>query len=425
MPRPENSSALSPVDPSTRRSTSTTTTRPATTAAHAATVREHRPQAFVQQRFAPRRAEPVPVVRALRVGNPEHDAAQADMLRAATEHFPGVYRSDAMIGVFENAKIEHRQLARPVEWYLEPRSFADKNAVYVDEALDLAERLATEALQDAGITPADVDAVVFVSSTGISTPSLDAYLIQRMGINPGVARLPLWGLGCAGGGAGLSRSADLVKAGYRNVLLVSVEFCSLTFQLGDESKSNFIGTALFADGGAAAVLGAADPIPGGRVAAAGAVSGYPTDDQYGDALLTIVSSHSTLVPDSAAMTGWDVVEEGFKLRLSPEIPTMMALHLRDMVDASLAEVDWTLDSIDTVVIHPGGSKVITGYELVLGLGEHTLDSARKVLREHGNMSSPTVLFVLAEALKAGPRGRGLISATGPGFCAEHLLVEFS
>ena len=353
------------------------------------------------------------MLRSLRTGSPSHDVAQEDVLRAATEQFPEVYRSEAMIGVFKNAQIEHRQLARPLDWYIGQRGFAEKNAVYVEEALDLSERIAREALADAGITPADVDAVIFVSSTGISTPSLDSYLIQRMGINPNVARLPLWGLGCAGGGAGLSRAADLVKAGYEHVLLVTVEFCSLTFVLGDESKSNFIGTALFADGGAAAVLGAADESIGG------------TASGGGGGLMEIVSTHSTLIDNSAGITGWDIVEAGFKLRLSPEIPTLLAKHLRGMVDASLEEEGWTLDSIEHMVVHPGGSKVITGYELLLGLDEHALDGARKVLREHGNMSSPTVLFVLAEALASGARGRGLISSTGPGFSAEHLLVNFS
>ena len=345
------------------------------------------------------------MVRGIQSGGPAHEATQAQVKAAATEQFPEIVRSDAMLSVFENAEIDSRRFARPLDWYLEPRSFAEKNAVYVEEALALAERLATGALESADVAPADVDAVVFVSSTGLSTPSLDAHLMQRIGINASAARLPLWGLGCAGGAAGLARSADLIRAGFEHVLLVAVEFCSLTFVLGDDDKANFIGTALFADGGAAVVLGAA---------------GGPDDA----GLVRLVDSHSTLIDDSADLTGWDITEDGFKLRLSAELPAMMMTNLRPAVDASLQAAGWSLDSIDTVVVHPGGAKVIAGYQAALDLEPAALDASRDVLREHGNMSSPTVLFVLAKVLANDPHGRGLVSATGPGFSAEHLLVEF-
>ncbi|MDQ8046745.1 MAG: hypothetical protein AAGC46_01000 [Solirubrobacteraceae bacterium] len=359
-----------------------------------------------ERRFAQRRRERIPVVRGISTGGPRHTAAQAEVKRVATEHFPGVERSDAILSVFDHAQIDERQLARPVDWYVEQRPFAEKNAIYVEETLALGERLTRRALGDAGLTPADVDAVVFVSSTGVSTPSLDSFLMQRMGIPADAIRLPLWGLGCAGGAAGLARAADLVRAGYEHVLLLAVEFCSLTFHMGDESKANFIGTAIFADGGAALVLGA--------------------DEGPGDGgLVRLLHAHSHLVDDSAALTGWDVVDAGFKLRLSAEIPTIMLTRLRPIVDASLAIAGWSLDDLDTIMVHPGGAKVLTGYELALGLDEHALDASRTVLREHGNMSSPTVLFVLAEALRHRPRGRGMVSATGPGFSAEHLLVEFA
>ncbi|MBJ7472180.1 MAG: type III polyketide synthase [Solirubrobacteraceae bacterium] len=373
------------------------TERPVQTVATAPVVRE--------RRRAHRRRERTAVLRGLSTGGPRHEVTQAQVKVAATSEF-GVHRSDSLLDVFDNAQIDTRRFAQPVEWYLQPRSFAEKNAVYVTQALDLAERLAREALQDAGIEAADVDAVVFVSSTGISTPSLDAALIQRMGIDLGAIRVPLWGLGCSGGAGGLARAADLVRAGYEHVLLVAVEFCSLTFVLGDESKSNFIGTALFGDGGAAAVLSAhgAGPDGGG--------------------LMRVLHTHSALLPDTADMTGWDVVEDGFKLRLSKEIPALMAGRLRGIVDESLAVAGWSIGDVGTVVIHPGGAKVIEGYQAALELDEHALDTTRSVLRSWGNMSSPTVLFVLAEALRAKPQGRGLISASGPGFSVEHLLVEF-
>lgn len=345
------------------------------------------------------------MLRGIRTGGPAHEVTQAEVKRAATEQFPETYRSDAMLAVFDSAAIDTRRFARPLDWYLEPRTFAEKNAIYVEEALALAERLATRALDEAGIDAADVDGVVFVSSTGVSTPSLDAYLMQRMGISPQAARLPLWGLGCAGGAAGLARAADLVRAGYANVLFIAVEFCSLTFVLGDESKSNFIGTALFADGGAALVLGAETPTDGG--------------------LMQIRHTHSALLDETAALTGWDVVEDGFKLRLSKEIPAKVLEALRPAVDASLATGGWALDDVGSVIVHPGGTKVLDAYQAVLGLAPKRLDASRETLRHHGNMSSPTVLFALERVLRAKPSGRGLVSATGPGFSVEHLLVEFA
>ena len=370
-----------------------------------AAVHEPRHEQQDDEQFASRRRrERLPILRGIRAGGPAHEARQADVKHTATEHFPDVFRSDTMLAVFDNAAIDTRRFARPLDWYVAPRSFAEKNAIYVEEALDLAERLATDALRDAGVAPGDVDGVVFVSSTGVSTPSLDAYLMQRMGISPGAARLPLWGLGCAGGAAGLARAADLVRAGYRNVLLVAVEFCSLTFVLGDDSKSNFIGTALFADGGAALVLGA--------------------ESEGHTGLMRILHTHSALLPDTAPLTGWDVVEDGFKLRLSKEIPEIVVGTLRPAVDASLAAGGWALDEIGTIVVHPGGSKVLDAYEAVLELGPTMLDTSRETLRDHGNMSSPTVLFALELALRSRPSGRGLVSATGPGFSIEHLLVEF-
>ncbi len=352
------------------------------------------------QRAVPR----VPVLRAIATGGPAHVIPQATAKAAAASVFPELERSQTMLRVFDNAEIEHRRFARPVEWYMTPRSFAEKNGIYVCEVLDLAERLVTEALAGAGLKPADIDAVIFVSSTGISTPSLDTYLMQRMGIRSSAARLPLWGLGCVGGAAGLSRAADLVRAGYEHVLLVAVEFCSLTFVLGDDDKSNVIGTAIFADGGAAVVLGA--------------------DSGPGDGgLARVVRSRSGLLDDSAALTGWDITEDGFKLRLSAQIPALLAESLRPLVDESLAEEGWTLDSLDAIALHPGGAKVILGYEALLNLPSPMFEPTRTVLRDHGNMSSPTVLFVLEEVLRSGPRGRCLMSATGPGFSAEHLLLE--
>ena len=346
-----------------------------------------------------------PTVRSLVTGTPPYSATQLEVQAAAAELFPRLGARRGLLDVFTNAQIGTRPLSRPLEWYRTPHTFPEKNTVFVEEARALCLRLAEGALEQAEVLPGDVDAVVVVNTSGISTPSLDAYLIEALGLRRHAARLPLWGLGCAGGAAGLARAADLVRAGYRRVLYVAVELCSLTLIAGDESKSNFVGTALFSDGGAAMVVTAAD-VPG------------PAP------LLTLHGAYSTLIEDSEDIMGWDVVEEGLKVRFSRDIPTLVRGMMRGNVQDALAAHGWTRADLGTYVVHPGGVKVLDAYEEALELPGGTLDASREVLRRCGNMSSATVLFVLEEILRGHPQGRGLLSAMGPGFSAEHVLVEF-
>nr|WP_043801951.1 3-oxoacyl-[acyl-carrier-protein] synthase III C-terminal domain-containing protein [Deinococcus gobiensis] len=346
-----------------------------------------------------------PTVRSLVTGTPPYSAAQTEVRAAAAELFPRLGARRGLLDVFANAQIETRPLSRPLAWYRAPHTFPEKNAVFVEEARALCLRLAEGALAQAEIAPGDVDAVVVVNTSGISTPSLDAYLIEALGLRRHAARLPLWGLGCAGGASGLARAADLVRAGYRRVLYVAVELCSLTLIAGDESKSNFVGTALFSDGGAALVVTAPD------------VPGPPP-------LLTLHGAYSTLIEDSEDIMGWDVVEDGLKVRFSRDIPALVRAMMQDNVRDALETNGWTRADLGIYVVHPGGVKVLDAYEEALELPGGTLDASREVLRRCGNMSSATVLFVLEEILRGQPRGRGLLSAMGPGFSAEHVLVEF-
>ncbi|WP_019585180.1 type III polyketide synthase [Deinococcus apachensis] len=348
---------------------------------------------------------PAPVVRSLVTGNPPHRTPQAEVREAARQAFPRMAARAGMLGVFDNAQIETRSLSRPLEWYTQERGFGEKNAVFVEEARALTLRLAREALERAELAPHEIDAVVVVNTSGISAPSLDAYLIETLGLNRHAARLPVWGLGCAGGAAGLARAADLVRAGFRRVLYVAVEFCSLTLIKGDESKSNFVGTALFSDGGAALVVTAPD------------VPGPPP-------LLALHGGYSTLIEDSEDIMGWDVIDNGLKVRFSRDIPTLVRSMMQENVAQALASRGWSSDDVRAFVVHPGGVKVLAAYEEALGLPEGALDASRRVLSDHGNMSSVTVLFVLEEVLRDQPLGRGLLSAMGPGFSAEHVLIEF-
>ncbi|WP_407541245.1 3-oxoacyl-[acyl-carrier-protein] synthase III C-terminal domain-containing protein [Deinococcus radiomollis] len=345
----------------------------------------------------------LPVVQSIATGTPPHHAQQSDIQAAATQLFPRLSQRPKLMEVFSNAQIERRALARPLEWYMQPRSFAEKNAVYVEESLALCERLTRDALSRADRTAEQIDAVVFVSSTGISTPSLESVVMERLGINRQAVRLPLWGLGCAGGAQGLARAADLVRAGYQNVLLLAVEMCSLTLVAGDQSSSNFVGTALFSDGGAALLLG---------------------PDTGDSSLARIRGARSTLLPQSQDVMGWDVDDGGLKVRFSQDIPGLVAGMMRENVDLALEAVGWTQDDLNEYIVHPGGAKVVAAYEQALGLENGRLVCSRKVLRDYGNMSSATVLFVLEQTLRRGASGRGLLSAMGPGFCAEHVLLEF-
>ncbi|GHG04969.1 chalcone synthase [Deinococcus piscis] len=346
----------------------------------------------------------LPLLRSLVTGTPPYRAAQAQIQEAAEQFFPRLAARSSLRGVFANAQIEERALAQPLDWFAQPHSFAEKNAVFVREARALTGRLAAQAIQQAGLTPAQIDAVVVVNTTGISTPSLDAWLIGELGIDPHAARMPLWGLGCAGGAAGLARAADLVRAGHRAVLYVAVELCSLTFLPEDESPSNWVGLALFADGAAAAVITAPE------------LDAAPPR-------LALHGARSTLIPDSEDVMGWDVVEAGLKVRFSRSIPALVQELMATNVADTLAEAGWARDDLRLWAVHPGGTKVLEAYAEVLNLTPQDLWASWEVLRGHGNMSSVTVLFVLERLLAAGVQGRGLLSAMGPGFSAEQVLIE--
>lgn len=350
------------------------------------------------------RMTPTPLLRSLVTGAPPYRASQDQLQEAAEQFFPRLAARSSLRGVFASAQIEERALAQPLEWFAQPHSFAEKNAAFVRGARALVGPLAAQAVQQAGLTPAEIDAVVVVNTTGISTPSLDAWLIGELGICPQAARVPLWGLGCAGGAAGLARAADLVRAGHRAVLYVAVELCSLTFLPQDESPSNWVGMALFADGAAAAVITA-------------------PDRGTAPPRLALHGARSTLIPQSEDVMGWDVVEEGLKVRFSRSIPALVQQLMAGNVADTLAGAGWSRGDLQFWAVHPGGTKVLQAYGEVLELSPEDLWASWEVLRAHGNMSSVTVLFVLERLLAAGVQGRGLLSAMGPGFSAEQVLIE--
>jgi alkylresorcinol/alkylpyrone synthase len=316
------------------------------------------------------------------------------------ERFPAFER---MAPVFTNAGIDHRQIARPVEWYLQPQDWATRTAAYREVARALFIDAARDAIEAAGLTPEAIDIVVTVSSTGIATPSLEALAHAELGLRADVVRVPVFGLGCAGGVSGLALAARLAASqpGAR-VLIVAVELCSLSFRQDQLTKSNVVATALFGDGAAAAVL-----------------------CTQGPAQVAIVDAAEHLWPETLDVMGWDVAPNGFGVVFAQSIPTLVARHLRDALDGMCARMGVAQGGIGRFICHPGGARVIDALEASLQLPTGTLVAERDVLTDHGNMSAPTVLFVLRRLLAgdALPDDRpGMMLALGPGFTLSGALL---
>ena len=320
-----------------------------------------------------------------------------------------------LFAVFENAGIARRHVCMPLEWYAADHDFGERNALYVEHAQRLAAEAIRGALERAGRTPGEVDHVIFVSSTGLATPSLDARLANTLALRGDVRRTPLWGLGCAGGVAGLARARDFALADPGAcVLLVALELCSLTFQRREITRRNLVATSLFADGAAAAVVLGAEA-DGAGTAASGS----------GPAL-ELVAARSTLWPDTLDVMGWEVDASGLHVVFSRDIPSIVREWVRPNMDAFLSENGLSLETLAHLVAHPGGPKVLLAYAEALGLAPDALRHAALVLRECGNMSSPTCLFVLERALAAHdvvPGDTAVLAALGPGFASEYVLAR--
>ena len=352
---------------------------------------------------------------ALATAVPPHQVGQDEARDFARHLFREVLRQDdeRLLAVFDHAGITNRNVCAPLDWYAHDHSFAEKNALYVDHAVRLGGQVARDVMRRAGIGPGDVDHLVFVSSTGIAAPSVDARLANLLVLRSDVHRTPIWGLGCAGGAAGLARAREFALAdpGAR-VLLIALELCSLTFQRNDLSKRNLVAASLFGDGAAAALV----------------VAGEDTrsNGTHGRRPLDLVAASSTFWPDTLDVMGWDVDGAGLHVIFARDIPTIVRERVRPGLAEFLGRHDLTFDSLDHVVTHPGGMKVLAAYQEALGLAPEALAHARAVLRDHGNMSSPTCLFVLERFLEAQAIASGetaVLSALGPGFCAEYVLLR--
>lgn len=349
---------------------------------------------------------PNPVrLQSLATAVPDNVIRQDDVMAKAQAVF-GRHGTDIerLLPIYDNAGIATRYSCVPLEWYEAQSSWKNRNALFIEHAVALLKQAAERALERAGLEAHDVDSIVTVSTSGIATPSLDAHLMGQLPFRPDVQRLPVFGLGCAGGVLGLGRAAALARAMPGSVvLLLVVELCGLTFRNGDTSKSNVIATALFGDGAAAAVLSC------DRSRDLPAVAGW--------------GEHTW--PASLDIMGWRVEEDGFGVLFSRDIPAVVRTSYGAALDAFLARQGLAREDLDGVLCHPGGAKVVDALEDVLTQPRGSLADTRAVLRDFGNMSAATVLFVVERALARGLHGRYLVSALGPGFTAGFALLESS
>lgn len=320
-----------------------------------------------------------------------------------TSSFPDILR---LLPVFDNTEIATRNLCKPLDYYLQPHTFEEQNCEFIRLALEYSIQAIKECISLARISEQEITDILFISTTGLATPSLDALIINKMKLNQHTNRMSVFGLGCGGGVSGFAKACTLAKANpHAVVLLVSVELCSLTFLRNDFSKSNFIGSSLFADGIAAClIMGDKQKVTSNRK-------------------INFVAAESKLYYDTLDIMGWNFTNNGFQVLFSSGIPTLIADNVRGDVTSFLTKYELSLPAIKNFIFHPGGKKVLNAYEEALDMSEDCLQTSREIMREYGNMSSSTVLYVLERFLHKYEKGYGLMMSMGPGFSSEMVLLK--
>jgi len=339
---------------------------------------------------------------------PKHYYSQ-DMLLAALQQFWGdrIENPNVLRRLHRHVGVDGRYLSLPKEEYLTMKTWGEANKHWIRTAVELGEQVVAGALEGARLDGSNLGAFFFTSVTGICSPSIDALLINKMGLCRNIRRVPIFGLGCVAGAAGISRAADYVKAYPDQVAIVlSVELCSLTLQREDISMANLISSGLFGDGAAAVIV-------------AGANCGLTGP--------TILATRSVFYPNTEEMMGWDISEKGFRIVLSREVPNLVRNNLAHDVDEFLATRGLTRADIGSWALHTGGPKILEATAEALGLNNGQLDVSWECLRRTGNWSSASVLVVLNEVMKnrrPAPGTLGILAAMGPGFCSEFVLLEW-
>jgi alkylresorcinol/alkylpyrone synthase len=342
---------------------------------------------------------------------PEHRYPQEE-LRAALELVwhdrPSILKR--LPTLHDHMRVKTRHLARPMEWYLAPRTFGERNDAWIECAQELGQRALSEALVAVGLAPKDVNAIFAMSVTGIASPSLDARLANRMGFRSDVKRVPIFGLGCVGGVAGISRAADYVRAFPDEVaVLLSVELSTLTFHPDDDSLANVISVGLFGDGAAAVV-----------------VVGEERARRMGLDAPRVEATRSIFYPGTEDLMGWEISERGFKIVLSPQVPELARARLGNDTQAFLRDQGVDHADVGAWICHPGGPKVLEAIRDALELTDQDVELSWKTLSETGNLSSTSVLLVLEETLRRphAPGTPGVMLAMGPAFCSELVLIRW-
>jgi alkylresorcinol/alkylpyrone synthase len=339
---------------------------------------------------------------------PAHAARQPEVTRALRALFPlNGRRLDAVMAIFENAQVDNRYSVYPVEQIGQRKSLTDTTAEYRRHATALARDVAARAMAGARVAARDIDLIITTSCTGVMIPSVDAYLVDALGFRPDVRRLPITELGCVGGASALARAHDFLR-GFPDarVLVIAVELPSLSLQRDDTTPANLVASALFGDGAAAAVLTARGDRPGVRV----------------------LETLSHIFPGSTGALGFDLHEDGFHSVISKDIPAILKSEIAALVDKLAARGGLTREDLTCFVLHPGGKKILGAVEDGLGLPREATQPSWDVLRDYGNQSSASVLFVLHEWLtrRQTPAGsHGVLAAFGPGLTTEMLLLRWS
>ncbi len=347
-------------------------------------------------------------IAAIATAVPAHPLPQAQAREFAAGYFQNRRRDvERLLPVFDHAGIENRFLSMPPEWFFQPRTFAEKNNRYIEESTRLGGDVLRACSAQSNIALSEITHLVYVSTTGLATPSIDSRILNSLQLSPNLIRTPVWGLGCAGGAAGLALAHRLAAGDPKAVVaLVCVELCSLTFHFEDFTKSNFIATALFGDGAAGL---------------------YVVGDAHTSHGPEVLATRSTTWPGSLDVMGWNFDAVGMQVVFSQAIPQVVRERVHGNTLEFLISEGRGFSDIAHWITHPGGTKVIEAYEEVLPLPPGAMTHARSVLCDYGNMSSPTVLFVLERLLgdaKPTPGELGLLTALGPGFSSESVLLRF-
>ncbi|MBP2241301.1 alkylresorcinol/alkylpyrone synthase [Cytobacillus eiseniae] len=349
---------------------------------------------------------------------PVHKIVQDDVIDFARDLFSESFQNiDRLLRVFKNGHIEKRHFVKGIDWFKTDKTFKERNDAYIESAVELGVRAIENCLHnrmflESDLATLEIDAIFCISSSGIATPSIEARIMNHLPFSSHTKRIPIWGLGCAGGAAGLSRAYEYCLAFPKaKVLVLTIELCSLTFQRNDHSKSNLIGTSLFADGVACALI-----------------IGEEVDKeslQVARPIPAIIATQSTLFPSTLDVMGWEVKNDGLYVVFSKDIPAIIESSLKPNVNSFLNEHQIAIKDLHHFIAHPGGKKVIDAYVQSLEINSEMTTIPLNVLKQFGNMSSSTILYVLKQFMEKGKEGEyGLATALGPGFSSELLLLRW-